>query len=297
MNNFNNFKIGDIVLFSSNPVYFPWHKGKIVANNAEIYYISEVDENNNILDDRKLVTIDKDSKYIIKFKPGMEWCIGEKSDNIPGVNDYWESLSYDPYHQDDHVYDRNKISETINVKKVHKDSSEPSNEEYIEIPNVNEMFDNEMKWKRKIEKKLDDINDKLNKILLLQEISKYTVEKTLQYTNYLMEDIKNEELPLQKKLSSILGNEVEIDGEKVNINEYLLANMEEDIKAKVKDLVDILIYSKYGSITFYYDQIFNDIINEYQKDKVIDKEKIKLCIEIMNNYYDGVIGIDNLFNA
>ena len=130
-----------------------------------------------------------------------------------------------------------------------------------------------------------------------QEISKYTVEKTLQYTNYLMEDIKNEELPLQKKLSSILGNEVEIDGEKVNINEYLLANMEEDIKAKVKDLVDILIYSKYGSITFYYDQIFNDIINEYQKDKVIDKEKIKLCIEIMNNYYDGVIGIDNLFNA
>lgn len=73
--------------------------------------------------------------------------------------------------------------------------------------------------------------------------------------------------------------------------------MEEDIKAKVKDLVDILIYSKYGSITFYYDQIFNDIINEYQKDKVIDKEKIKLCIEIMNNYYDGVIGIDNLFNA
>lgn len=130
-----------------------------------------------------------------------------------------------------------------------------------------------------------------------QEISKYTVEKTLQYTNYLIEDIKNEELPLQKKLSSILGSEVEIDGEKVNINEYLLANMEEDIKAKVKDLVDILIYSKYGSITFYYDQIFNDIINEYQKDKVIDKEKIKLCIEIMNNYYDGVIGIDNLFNA
>lgn len=130
-----------------------------------------------------------------------------------------------------------------------------------------------------------------------QEISKYTVEKTLQYTNYLIEDIKNEELPLQKKLSSILGSEVEIDGEKVNINEYLLANMEEDIKSKVKDLVDILICSKYGSITFYYDQIFNDIINEYQKDKVIDKEKMKLCIEIMNNYYDGVIGIDNLFNV
>lgn len=167
MNNFNNFKIGDIVLFSLNPVYFPWRKGKIVANNVEIYYISEVDESNNMLDDRKLVAIDKDSKYIIKFKPGMEWCIGEKSDNIPGVNDYWESLSYD----------KNKMSETINVKKVCKDCSEPSNEEYIEIPNVNEMFDNEKKWKRKIEKKLDDINDKLNKILLFQKTSKNIYNK------------------------------------------------------------------------------------------------------------------------
>ena len=34
-----------------------------------------------------------------------------------------------------------------------------------------------------------------------QEISKYTVKKTLQYKNYLINDIKNEELPLQKKLS------------------------------------------------------------------------------------------------
>ena len=55
-----------------------------------------------------------------------------------------------------------------------------------------------------------------------QEISKYTVEKTLQYKNYLIEDIKNEELPLQKKLSSILGSEMEIDGEKVNINDKML---------------------------------------------------------------------------
>ena len=55
-----------------------------------------------------------------------------------------------------------------------------------------------------------------------QEISKYTVKKTLQYKNYLIDDIKNEELPLQKKLSNIFGNKREIDGEKVNINDYLL---------------------------------------------------------------------------
>lgn len=129
-----------------------------------------------------------------------------------------------------------------------------------------------------------------------QEISKYTVKKTLQYKNYLINDIKNEELPLQKKLSNILGSEMEIDGEKVNINDYLLSNLEEDIKSKINDLVDILIQSKYGSITFYYDQLFTSIVNNFKKDNIIDNEKIKLCIEIMNNYYDGVIGIDNLFN-
>lgn len=129
-----------------------------------------------------------------------------------------------------------------------------------------------------------------------KEISKYTVEKTLQYKNYLIEDIKNEQLPLQKKLSTVLGNEIEIDGEKVNLNDYLLSNLEEDIKTKVNDLVDILIQSKYGSITFYYDQLFNSIIKEYKDNKKIDKDKIKLCIEIINNYYDGVVCIDNVFN-
>lgn len=89
---------------------------------------------------------------------------------------------------------------------------------------------------------------------------------------------------------------MEIDGEKVNINDYLLSNLEEDIKEKIDDLVDILVQSKYGSITFYYDNLFNQIIKDYKKDGTIRKDKIKLCIEIMNNYYDGVIGIDNFFN-
>ena len=78
-----------------------------------------------------------------------------------------------------------------------------------------------------------------------KEISKYSVEKTLQYKKYLIEDIKNEQLPLQKILSSILGNDMEIDGEKVNINDYLLSNLEEDIKNKINDLVDILIHSNF----------------------------------------------------
>lgn len=129
-----------------------------------------------------------------------------------------------------------------------------------------------------------------------KELSKYTVAKTLEYKNYLINDIKNEELPLQKKLSSILDSEFEIDGENININDYLISNLEEDIKEKINELVDILVQSKYGSITFYYDQLFNSIIREYIYNNKINKEKIKLCIEIMNNYYDGVIAIDNMFN-
>lgn len=130
-----------------------------------------------------------------------------------------------------------------------------------------------------------------------KEISKYTVQKALQYKNYLIEDITNEQLPIQKRLSSILGDEFEVDGEKIDINNYLMSHLEEDIKDKINELVDLLVMSKYyGPITFYYSNLFSQIVEQYKKDKSINNEKIKLCVEIMNNYYDGVIGIDNFFN-
>lgn len=130
-----------------------------------------------------------------------------------------------------------------------------------------------------------------------KEISMYTTKKVLEYKNYLLNDIRNEELPIQKKLASVLNGEFEIDGEFVNINEYLVSVFEQDLSDKINDLVNILVQSKYSSITFYYEQIFNSIINEYIQNKSINTEKIKLCVEIMNNYYDGVIGIDNMFNV
>ncbi|MEG2620795.1 MAG: hypothetical protein RSA10_01715, partial [Bacilli bacterium] len=58
----------------------------------------------------------------------------------------------------------------------------------------------------------------------------------------------------------------------------------------------VLVYSKYGSITFYYDALFKQVINEYASNNFIDIDKMNLCIEIMDNYYDGVLGIKNLFN-
>lgn len=129
-----------------------------------------------------------------------------------------------------------------------------------------------------------------------EEISKYAVSKTLQYQKYLMEDIKSDKLPIQKKLSNILNNKIVVDGEKVNIDDYIMANIESDIKGKVDELVNLVIQSKYSLITFYYDNLFNQVIDSYKKNDNIDMEKLKLCIEIMNNYYDGVVGIDNFFN-
>ncbi len=128
-----------------------------------------------------------------------------------------------------------------------------------------------------------------------KEISKYTVEKTIQYKNYLKEDIKNFKAPLQIKLEELLGEEVEIDGEKINISDYVFANIEEEINDKLNKLVEMLIWTKYGSIIFYYDLLYTQVIEECKKGNV-DKEKIKLCVEIINNYYTGVTYIDNFFN-
>ncbi|MBE6149267.1 MAG: hypothetical protein E7170_00915 [Firmicutes bacterium] len=130
----------------------------------------------------------------------------------------------------------------------------------------------------------------------MKEMSQYSVKKAIEYKEYLLNDIKNDQLPLQNKISTIINNEIEIDGEKVNMNDYLISNLENDIKNKIDDLVDILVQSKYGKMIFYYDQLFISIINEYKNSGNINIEKIKLCVELMNDYYDGVIAIDNMFN-
>ncbi len=130
-----------------------------------------------------------------------------------------------------------------------------------------------------------------------KEISKYIVNKTLQYKNCLKEDIKNDKLLLvQQKVSDMLNNVVKVNDEEIDINDYLIANIESDIDKKVDELVDLLVQTKYGTITFYYDILFDSVTQEYINHESINKDKMKLCIEIMNNYYDGVIGIDNFFN-
>lgn len=172
----NNFKVGDIVLFSWKSIYdqcAPWRKGKIVGISSNVslnnpanfvskpeYYVSEVDDNNNIIDSRQLFAIDKNSEYILKFLPGMESMIGKNTYYIKSETDADE----------DYVRWKNQFK---NVSK----------EDYLEIPGLKEMFDDEQEWKEKIERKLDDINDKLNKLLLCQRPLPPETPSSPWYTN------------------------------------------------------------------------------------------------------------------
>ena len=189
----NNFKIGDIVLFSWKPKYGPWRKGKIVAivenscydietNNLKThnpynldrkpeYYVSEVDDNNNIIDSSQLFAIDKNSEYILKFLPGMESMIGKNTYYIKNEHNIEkENKLPEQDANEDYVRWKNQF------KNVSKD-------DYLEIPGLKEMFDDEQEWNEKIEKKLDDINDKLNKLLLCQRTLPQETPSSPWYTN------------------------------------------------------------------------------------------------------------------
>lgn len=128
------------------------------------------------------------------------------------------------------------------------------------------------------------------------EIVEYEENKKEEYQNYLMNDILNTKLPIYDKLFKSLNNKLYLEDKEVNINEYLKENVESIIKIKVKELVDILMQSKYGLITLGYENLYNEIIDIYKNKNIIDYEKLNICIDVMNNYYYGVIGIEDFFN-
>lgn len=128
-----------------------------------------------------------------------------------------------------------------------------------------------------------------------KEMSIYFVDKALKYKEYLMNDIKNDYLPIQNKVMDVL-KEIEIDGEKVHFKDYLYANIESKISDKINELVDVVMKEKYHSMIVLYESLMNQIITDYKNKKEFDKQEILLCLEIMSNYYEGIIGIDHLFN-
>ena len=130
-----------------------------------------------------------------------------------------------------------------------------------------------------------------------KEMSMYFVDKTLKYKEYLMNDIKNDHLPLQNKIIEVLNNEIEIDDEKVNLKEYLFANLESEVSQKINELVEFIMKEKYHSMIVLYETLVKNIVTDYKSKKTIDEEKMNLCMEMMNNYYEGIIGIESLFHG
>ena len=102
-----------------------------------------------------------------------------------------------------------------------------------------------------------------------KEMSMYFVDKALKYKEYLMNDIKNDYLPIQNKVMDVL-KEIEIDGEKVNFKDYLYANIESKISDKINELVDVVMKEKYHSMIVLYESLMNQIITDYKSKKEYD---------------------------
>lgn len=128
-----------------------------------------------------------------------------------------------------------------------------------------------------------------------KEVSKYIVQIKLKYKEYIKNDIKNNGLlTYQNDVSKLVSN---INDEKVSFNDYFYASFEDDINEQIDKLVDLVASVKYNLLTNYYDVLFTDIVNEYISNKKIDNEKLNLACDMMNTYYPGVNGIDNIFNV
>lgn len=162
------FQIGDIVLYCWKPGYSRWHKGKIVSNNFAMlnlpdffgkpeYYISKLDENDNVINTQKSVAIDKDSKYLVKFKPGMEWCIGKNSNVVPYVKED---------RKEDRKFDERDKEAAENWKNM---AAHLSYADMINAsPALKAIAENEDKRYKELNDKLDNIIEKLNLLLLIR---------------------------------------------------------------------------------------------------------------------------------
>ena len=102
-----------------------------------------------------------------------------------------------------------------------------------------------------------------------KEIVEYSIKKRIQYKDYLINDILNNCLTFQKKLSNLLDNKIKVDGEYVSLDSYIRANIEEEVNEVVDNaiekVVDLAVRSKYSTLTYYYEELFNRIINEEYK--------------------------------
>lgn len=142
-----------------------------------------------------------------------------------------------------------------------------------------------------LDKEFDDTFKKETK-----NLEKYSISKTIQYRQYLMDDIKNEITTTQNNILNNINNTLIVDDKEVNATDYLIANVEEEINEQVKELVNLITNNKYSAIIYYYQSLIEEILNEYKNTNNINIDKMKLAAQILESYYGEYCGIKYFFN-
>ena len=126
-----------------------------------------------------------------------------------------------------------------------------------------------------------------------KEITKYMINKKIEYKKYFMDDLVKESMMEQEKYSKLIDDKIKVDDKYVNISDYIKADLEKEALSLIEDITDkmsdLIIRAKYSVITYYYDELFNRTVDGYLNDKKISEEKIDAIIEILKNYYVGVL--------
>ena len=135
-----------------------------------------------------------------------------------------------------------------------------------------------------------------NFVKVKKELGEYETAKRIEYQKYLTENIKTDILNGHNEILDAINNTLIINNSKVNAEEYLVSNIEEEIEEQVNDLVSIIINQKYSAIIYYYQTIIEEILNEYKDTGIINLEKMKLAATILDKYYGDAYGIKYFFN-
>lgn len=130
-----------------------------------------------------------------------------------------------------------------------------------------------------------------------KQIEKFTIDKKIQYKEYLMKDIEKEISGTHNKILNAINNTIIIDNERTNATNYLIANVEEAIENKTKEIVEFIVMNKYSAIIYYYQTLIEEILNEYKNTNIINIDKMKLASTILDTYYGEVYGIKYFFNV
>lgn len=143
-----------------------------------------------------------------------------------------------------------------------------------------------------LDKEYDDVFMKESK-----EIDKFTIDKKVQYKEYLMKDIENEISGTHNKILTAIDNTIIVDGKKANAADYLIANTQEEIDNKTKEIVELIVMNKYSAIIYYYQTLIEEILDEYKDTNNINIDKMRLASTILDTYYGEVYGIKYFFNV